>query len=165
MEGGDDGTTMWMYLIVLDWSLENHKFCVIYILPNKKREIDQNYSFSHSGGCVLILLVVLICISLALNINDLKHLFTSVCECSVAQSGLFVTLLAVACQAPLFVYSPGKNTGMGCISFFRGSSWSRDLFISKFLFGFFVYEVSKSFAHFYFFFESRYTSYNKIHYF
>ena len=65
-----------MFLIPLDWSLENDKFCVIYILPNKKREIDQRKFFSHSSGCVLLLIVVLICISLALYINDLKHLFT-----------------------------------------------------------------------------------------
>ena len=66
-----------MSLMPLDWSLENDKFCVIYILPNKKREIDQNNFFSHSSGCVLLLIVVLICISLVVNMNDLKHLFTS----------------------------------------------------------------------------------------
>ena len=39
---------------------------------------------------------------------------------------LFVTVWTVACQAPLFMGIPDKNTGMGCHFFLQGSFWSRD---------------------------------------
>ena len=38
----------------------------------------------------------------------------------------FATLWTVACQAPLSLWFPGKNTKWVAISFSIGSSWSRD---------------------------------------
>ena len=39
---------------------------------------------------------------------------------------LFATLWTVAHQAPLFMASSGKNTGMGCHTLLQGIFWSRD---------------------------------------
>ena len=39
---------------------------------------------------------------------------------------LSVTLLTVACQAPLSMDSPGKNTGVDCHALFQGISWPRN---------------------------------------
>ena len=38
----------------------------------------------------------------------------------------FATPRTVACQAPLSMEFPGKNTGVGCHFLLRGSSWIRD---------------------------------------
>ena len=43
-----------------------------------------------------------------------------------SQVWLFAIPCAAACQAPLSVGSPGKNTGVGCVPPSRGSSWPRD---------------------------------------
>ena len=45
---------------------------------------------------------------------------------SLSHVQLFVTPWTVARQAPLPMGFPGKNTGVGCHSFSRGSSWLRD---------------------------------------
>ena len=68
--------------------------------------------------CIFVLLTVswkAVCVCVFL----FQHSVCCVLSC-FSRVQLFVTLWTVACQAPLLMGSPGKNTGVGCLALLQG---------------------------------------------
>ena len=59
-------------------------------------------------------------VAIAFSGNNTAYLEVCVCAQLHSHVQLFVTSWAVACQAPLSVGSPGKDTGVGCHSLLQG---------------------------------------------
>ena len=135
---GNSTTETWTYLIIPLLCLIHHKFINYLQFHQMLHFVFMKYELL-MGTVFLIHTILLPKFHFLLSLSNVSH--------SAVSDSLQPQELRVRLLYPL--NSPGKNTGMGCISFSRGSSWPRDrTWVSCIAGGFFtVWATRKDLRH------------------